>query len=385
MLHQLHRPARYAARIAARPSTLVLQPTKFCNLDCAYCYLPHRARQNHMSVEVADAVAHSAAELVEQDDSQPLGIVWHAGEPMALGVRRFTSLLAPFEPLREAGRLRHYMQTNATLVTDDWCDLLTEKDIRIGVSIDGPAALNTQRNDRRGRPAFDRIMKGIDRLRARSIPFSTIAVVSRDSIAQPEVLLDFLAGLGCESIGLNIEEVEGVNTKRQPPTREQATEFWQRTIAWSRRHPDGSAIRELDRLGDYLHLVRTGQRDRWEKRRIDPIPTISVSGEVVLLSPELADITAPAYNDFRAGNVLEQSIPAMLDRAHRLRYVREFLVGLDKCEASCAFFDFCRGAQAGNRYFENGSLATAETNYCRVSQQALVMALSDTARKEHAA
>ncbi|MEV0372783.1 cyclophane-forming radical SAM peptide maturase AmcB [Streptomyces sp. NPDC050636] len=385
MLHQLHRSARYAARIAARPSTLVLQPTKFCNLDCTYCYLPHRDQRNHMAVEVADAVARSAAELVEQDDSQPLGIVWHAGEPMALGVRRFTSLLAPFEPLREVGLLRHYMQTNATLVTDDWCDLLIENDVRIGVSIDGPAALNTQRIDRRGRPAFDRIMKGIDRLRDRSIPFSTIAVVSQDCIAQPEALLDFLADLGCESIGLNIEEVEGVNTERQPPTREQATEFWRHTIAWSRRHPGGPVVRELDRLGDYLHLVRTGQRDRWEERRIDPIPTISVSGEVVLLSPELGDTTAPPYNDFRAGNVLEESIPAMLDRAHRLRYVREFLVGLDKCEADCAFFDFCRGAQASNRYFENGSLATAETNYCRVSQQALVMALSDTARKEHAA
>lgn len=385
MSHQLHWPTRYAARIAARPTTFVVQPTKLCNLDCTYCYLRDRDQRNHMPVDVAQAVARSAAELVEQDDSQPLGIVWHAGESMALGAHRFTSLLAPFEPLLEAGLLRHYMQTNATLITEDWCDLLSEHDFRIGVSIDGPAALNAQRVDRRGRPAFDRIMKGIDRLRDRSIPFSTIAVVSQDSIAQPEVLLDFLAGLGCDSIGLNIEEAEGVNTKRQPPTSEQATEFWRRTIAWSRRHPDGPAVRELDRLGDYLHLVRGGQRDRWEERRIDPIPTISVSGEVVLLSPELADTTAPTYDDFRAGNVLEESIPAMLERAHRLRYVREFLTGLDECEATCAFFDFCRGAQAGNRYFENGNLATTETNYCRVSQQALVMALSDTVREENAA
>ncbi|MFD5438417.1 hypothetical protein ACFWJ4_40455 [Kitasatospora sp. NPDC127067] len=75
----------------------------------------------------------------------------------------------------------------------------------------------------------------------------------------------------------------------------------------------------------------------------------------------------------------------MLDRAHRLRYVREFLTGLDACEATCDLFDFCRGAQAGNRYFENGRLDTTETNHCRVSRQALVTALSDTVQEEKVA
>ncbi|WP_405005811.1 hypothetical protein OHV13_17940 [Kitasatospora purpeofusca] len=101
--------------------------------------------------------------------------------------------------------------------------------------------------------------------------------------------------------------------------------------------------------------------------------------------PGLAGITDPAYEDFRAGNVLEQSIGSMLDRAHHLRYVREFVTGLDECEATCQFFGFCRGAQAGNRYFENGRLDTTETNHCRVSRQALVTALSDTVREEQAA
>ena len=71
--------------------------------------------------------------------------------------------------------------------------------------------------------------------------------------------------------------------------------------------------------------------------------------------------------------------------AHRLRYVRDFLTGLDRCQADCEFFDFCRGAQAANRYFENGSLRSTETNYCRVSRQALVTALFTLSTKETAA
>lgn len=103
---------------------------------------------------------------------------------------------------------------------------------------------------------------------------------------------------------------------------------------------------------------------------------------MVLLSPELADAAAPEYGDFVAGNILDRPLPEILRDAHRLRYVRDFLTGLDRCQAECEFFDFCRGAQAANRYFENGDLTTTVTNYCRVSRQALVTALSTLATKE---
>lgn len=298
-----------------------------------------------------------------------------------VGVRRLAELLDPFEDLRRNGRLRHAMQTNATLIDDRWCEFLTGHEFRIGVSIDGPSHLNGHRLGRGGEPAHARIMRGIDRLRVHGVTFSVIAVVTTDSVSHPEVLLDFFASLGCDGVGFNIEETEGVSVSRRTPTFEQAVEFWRRTIAWTRRNND-LTVREVDRLGGYLRALRSG--DGWRSTLIDPIPTISAMGDVVLLSPELAGSTAPAYDNFRAGNVLEQSIASMLENASRLRYVDEFLTGLDRCEASCEFFGFCRGAQAGNRYFETGRFDTTETNYCRVSRQALVVALSDTVREEQA-
>jgi len=372
--------SRYDQWFAA-PQTVVVQPTTWCNLDCQYCYLPLRKLKRRMPLEVAAALATSVAQLTD-DGGPPIGIVWHGGEPLAVGPQEFASLLAPFEDLRRAGRIHHYVQTNATLITDTWCDLLTAFDVRVGVSIDGPFEANTDRVDLRGKPAFDRILRGIRRLREHSIPFSVISVVAAESITQPEGLLEFLTALGCHSAGFNIEEVEGVNTDRQAPTPEQAEEFWRRNLIWARSHDDGLKVRELERLAEYLYLVRAGQHNEWNERRLDPIPTVSVAGDVVLLSPELADTADPAYGDFLAGNVLHQSLAEILDGAHRLRYVRDFLSGLESCRAECEFFAFCRGAQAANRYFENGSLATTETNYCRVSRQALVTALSTLATKE---
>jgi uncharacterized protein len=376
--------ARYRRRIARRPNTVVVQPDGFCNLNCTYCYLPERDRRTPMPVHVAEAVARSIAEFAEASTTSPIEVLWHAGEPLAVGRQNLAELLAPFEPLRKASLVEHSVQTNAVLINPAWCDFLTEYGFRVGVSIDGPAALNRQRVDWAGRPAFDRIMKGIGQLREHEVRFSAIAVVSAENILDPEGLLDFMAGLGCHSVGLNMEETEGVNTGRAVPTVEQAREFWRRTIAWSRRHRE-LTVREVDRLGGYLRSARTEGLAAWDDALIDPIPTVSAAGDVVLLSPELAGVSDPAYNDFRAGNVMELTIGSMLDRAHQLRYVREFLAGLDECEARCEFFGFCRGAQAGNRYFENGRLDTTETNYCRVSRQALVTALSDTVREEQPA
>ncbi|MFJ2744821.1 cyclophane-forming radical SAM peptide maturase AmcB [Streptomyces sp. NPDC087440] len=374
--------ARYEQRFAA-PQTVVVQPTTWCNLDCRYCYLPFRKLKHQMPVEVSVALATAVAQF--EESGQPIGIVWHGGEPLAVGPNKFAALLVPFEPLRRAGRVQHYVQTNATLITDTWCDVLAAYDVCVGVSIDGPAAANAERVDLRGKPAFERILHGISRLRARGIPYSIISVVGAAGIDVPEELLDFLAPLGSHSVGFNLEEIEGANTDRQPPTADQAEDFWRRTLTWIREHPDAPTVREVARLAEYLQLIRSGQRAEWDRRRLDPIPTISYKGDVVLLSPELADTTAPAYKDFVAGNILDRSLTTILRQAHRLRYVRDFLTGLDRCEAECEFFDFCRGAQAANRYFENGSLTSTETNYCRVSRQALVTALSTLATKETAA
>jgi len=372
--------ARYERRIAANPQMVVAQCGSWCGLRCTYCYLPDRHKKFLMSAEVATALARSLAEL--PGDGRPVEVVWHAGEPLGIGRARFARLLEPFEELREQGRIRHYVQTNATMVTAAWCDFLTEYDFAVGVSIDGPAALNAQRVDQRGRPAFDRIMRGIGQLREHRITFSVIAVVTAESVEHPVELLEFLSSLGATSIGLNIEESEGVNTTRRPPTVDQARAFWQAAIEWSRLHR-GVRIRELARLGDFLRDLRHPADSLRAVGLLDPIPTVTWDGNVTLLSPELAGTPAPGYDDFRSGNILDQPLAEILAGAHRLRYVGEFLSALDACEASCQFWSFCRGAQAGNRFFEYGRLDVAETHYCRSTRQALVTGLSDTVREEH--
>jgi len=361
---------------AAEPAAIIMQPTTLCNVDCAYCYLPARNRKRDMTPEVARAVASSIPD--RWPSSGRLEIVWHGGEPLTIGPNGLAVLLAPFEALRRAGRVRQVIQTNATLITDAWCDLFAEHDMAVGVSIDGPRAANRRRVDWRGREVFDRIVTGIEKLKEHGIPFTVIAVVSQDTTGDAYEMLDFIAGLGCPHVGINMEEKEGVNTHRSTPGIGQARRFWRDTFRWSRDHP-AMAVREVERLLAFLVLDRDQRAADTEH---DLIPTVGWDGDVVLLSPELLGVHAPRYDDFIGGNVLTDPLPAILKTAPGLSYVREFQAGISKCKATCDFFAYCQGSHAGNRFFEHGWFNVTETEHCRTSTQALVLALHDIAHEQ---
>lgn len=359
-------------RIAKAFRTLILQPTTLCNLNCAYCYLPDRKTQRLMSKAVSDSCA---ASVVEQSATTSVDVVWHGGEPTTTPIAHFTSLLESFEPLRRTGRARHYIQTNGTLLTAAWADLFLRYDVRVGISVDGPEAANTDRVDWAGHESWQRTMRGARLLGARGIPFSVICVVTPETIDRADNLADFFAGLGCESVGFNLEEQEG--SDRPEIDEDAAYRFWHRLVE-RRMHGSLLRVRELDRLADYLGLAGAAETDVV----FDPIPTVAYNGQTVLLSPELLGIEDPSYGDFIAGNVLSQTLPAMIAASSGLRYVREFDRALRDCATDCDFFAFCRGAQAGNRYFELGTFAATETTYCRTTKQALVRAASDFLTRE---
>ncbi|MCY1144118.1 radical SAM protein [Actinoplanes sp. Pm04-4] len=345
--------------------TVIAQPATLCNLDCDYCYLPGRNRQTLMPAKVAERLASSIA---QQPADVPVEVVWHGGEPLTTPLSHMVKLLAPFELLRAAGRVRHVVQTNATLITPAWIDLLRKYQVQVGVSLDGPEPLNATRVDRAGRSSHARTLAGIDQLKTAHIAFSAICVITTDTIAHPDQLIQYFANLGCVSVGFNIEELEGLNAHRPQVTTAQAEQFWARLWQLRSTYPR-LHIRDLDRLRSWLTYATGGGKDA--AGAYDPIPTVAATGQVVVLSPELLGVTAPRYDDFIIGNILTESLPAMMARLPRVGYVHEFDTGLRRCAARCEFWSFCRGAQAGNRFFEHGRFDTTETNYCRTAYQAV--------------
>jgi uncharacterized protein len=357
--------------ISAVPSYVVMQPTTLCNLDCAYCYLPFRGEDRQMPVAVAEAVAASVNRWAR---TSRFSMVWHGGEPLATGREHFARLLAPFD-----ADVEHHVQTNATLIDDDWCDFFTEHRVRVSVSVDGPPARNGERVNRAGKPAYDRIMRGIDTLRRRDIGFSALCVVGRPEPGLATELYDYFLDLGCDVLGINVEELEGVNKRANRHPAAAVTGFWTELVAAWRRDPR-IHLREVEWSLRYVSAVLDGTADSVLPRQLDPIPTVAQDGSVVLLSPELAGFSDARYGDFTSGNVLSTPLGEILAGAADTPWIAEFLTGVEQCRASCPYFGFCGGAHAANRYFEHGRFDVTETDHCRNSKMRLLEGVLDHAR-----
>ncbi|MEU6072345.1 cyclophane-forming radical SAM peptide maturase AmcB [Micromonospora sp. NPDC047074] len=357
--------------LAAVPSYVVMQPTTLCNLDCAYCYLPFRQADRRMSVAVAEAVAASVNPWAA---AGRFSVVWHGGEPLAAGREHLAALIAPFGP-----EVEHHVQTNATLIDDAWCAFFVEHGVRVSVSVDGPRERNGERVTRGGRPAYDRIMRGVTALRRHGLPFSALAVVGRPEPGRAAELYDYFLGLGCDVLGVNIEETEGVNVRDNSHDDRQVTAFWAELLAAWRRDPR-IHLREVEWSLRYAAAVLDGTADQLLPRRLDPIPTVGHDGSVTVLSPELAGFTDARYGDFSSGNVLATPLAEILVQADRTPWVGEFLAGVEACRSSCPYFGFCGGGHAANRYFEQGRFDGTQTTHCRNSKIHLLEGVLEHAR-----
>jgi uncharacterized protein len=349
-----------------------MQPTTLCNLDCTYCYLPHRAFDRRMPVEVARAVADAVNGWAAAGTR--FSVVWHGGEPLTAGRAHLGELMAPFVGVE------HHVQTNATLVDDAWSEFFRAHDMRVSVSVDGPAELTAARVTRGGAPAYQRIMRGVDALRRHGIEFSALCVVSVPRPGLAKELYAYFLDLGCDVLGINIEEQEGVNSRSNDFAHDAVREFWAELVAAWRADPR-IHVREIEWTLRYLGAVLDGSADEVLPRTLDPIPTVAADGRVYLLSPELAGFTDPRYGDFSSGNVLTTPLGELLGAAAESSgWVPEYLAGVEACRVTCPYFGFCGGAHAANRYFEHGRFDGTRTNHCRNSKIQLLEGVLDHAR-----
>ncbi|MFD9003270.1 cyclophane-forming radical SAM peptide maturase AmcB [Streptomyces sp. NPDC059582] len=354
--------------LADTASIVFLQPITLCNLDCSYCYLPDRSARQMMSVEVADAVARA---VTTWSAEHPVRVVWHGGEPLALGVTRLTELLGRFRD--DEGRVTHALQTNATLIDDTWCEVFTRHRISVTVSLDGPREANRARTTRAGRESFDLALRGVAALRAHRVPFGAIAVVEDPDPGSAAELYEWFVALGCRSLGVNIVERKGVQEAGQVDDG-RVTDFWS-ALARRWRTDRRLRIREFEHALRYVAAALTETAGHRTLARHDPLPMVGWDGEVTVLGPDLAGFSSRRHGPFTVGNVTDTDLTDLVRLAPRASWVAEAMRGLTACRSTCDHFAYCLGGQPANKYFETGRFDVTETAYCRNSRKRLMEGL----------
>lgn len=341
---------------------VVLQPTPFCNLDCSYCYLPDRGDRARMTVDVAAAALRRVWEYGRHRPT--VDVRWHAGEPLTVP-RSFYR-----DAFRRLGaeapgdvELAHSLQTNGVLVTPAWAALLAEHRVRVGVSIDGPAHLHdSRRRTRAGHPTHDLVLRGLRRLRSVGVDLEAIAVVTSDTVTDPDGFYRFFADLGLSRLGLNIEETEGINTSSladQAGFADRYRAFLDRLAVLQEDGP--TKVRELTEIEQ---VIRGGPGAR-PNDLVSPLAIVSVDhrGAMSTFSPEL--LSAAGAGRFAYGHVSRDRLDAVLGDRRLVADWVEVERGRAACEAGCGYYEVCGGGAPSNKLHETGTFAATATNYCR--------------------
>ncbi|MEM8554967.1 MAG: cyclophane-forming radical SAM/SPASM peptide maturase GrrM/OscB [Pseudomonadota bacterium] len=357
----------------------MLQPTPYCNLDCQYCYLPFRNDRTRMD----DATLRDIGENILRSqyvDDQPPGVVWHGGEPMALPPAWYENA---FSVLEDASglKLQHAFQTNAVGVTTGWIDLWRRWGVKLGVSVDGPAQYHdANRKTRSGKGSHGLTMAGIARLQDAGLPFHTISVVTGASVRDPDGMFDFFIANGLTDLAFNVEEEEGGHSQSSLAGDQMATAYGNFLARFQDRMASARRPIRLREVEGVRHLIRRGAATAIDNMQTTPLQILSVAadGAMSTFSPEFLGVPAPDFANFAFGNVKDGGPDLILDHPAFQRLHMDIAVGVDACRQSCGYFDVCGGGAPANKYFELGSCAGTETQYCRLTVQTTLETVLET-------
>lgn len=349
---------------------VVIQPTSFCNLDCDYCYLPNRHQKNQLSLDLLEPIFKTI--FTSAFLKQNFTICWHAGEPLAVPPSFYEAAFAKIEDLAKTYQpdhiqFNHSFQTNGLLINQTWCDLFQRYPVHVGVSIDGPAFLHDlHRKTRTGLGSHAGALRGVELLQKNEIPMSAIAVLTADSLDYPDEVFNFFLQHDITNVGFNMEEQEGINQTSSlvgSETELRYRAFLQRFWDLVAQVDDTFQLREFESIcsllynDDYLHNT--------EMNHPFGIVSIDHQGNFATFDPELLSMPTHNQGNFVLGNVLRDTFESACQTEKFQTIYREMRAGVELCRNSCEYFRVCGGGAGSNKYWENGTFSSTETQACR--------------------
>ena len=182
---------------ASREFQIFAKPIgSICNLGCHYCYYLKKELlyPTEESFRMPDAILEEyIVQHIEASPSPTINFSWHGGEPTLLGLDYFCKIVALQRKYKPPDRrIINGMQTNGTLLDEEWCRFLASEDFAVGLSLDGPQELHDQhRVFKGGYPTHELVMRGYNLLREHRIPVDLLCVVHAHNVQDPSRLYRF--------------------------------------------------------------------------------------------------------------------------------------------------------------------------------------------------
>ena len=187
----------------AKPLYVMLKPAgAHCNLACKYCYYLEKSHlyQNSLRHLMSDEMLEQfTREYIEAQTMPQVLFTWHGGEPLMRSIDFYRKALALQKKYAHGKQIDNVIQTNGTLLTDEWCEFFAKNHWLVGISIDGPQEYHDHyRVTPAGKPSWEKVMQGIQLLKKHRVEWNAMAVVNAYNAEHPLEFYHFFRDNGCQ-------------------------------------------------------------------------------------------------------------------------------------------------------------------------------------------
>ncbi len=200
----MEKPNSFASPFA-RPVYVMAKPAgSLCNLACDYCYYTEKSklyRNNPRHVMSDELLERYVREYIEMQTTPEVLFTWHGGESLMRPITFYQKALALQKKYAGGRHIDNAIQTNGTLITEEWARFFKDNNFLVGVSIDGPQEFHdAYRKSKLGRPSHRQVMQGIHILNRCGVEWNALAVVNDYNADYPLDFYNFFKEIGCRYI-----------------------------------------------------------------------------------------------------------------------------------------------------------------------------------------
>ena len=187
----------------AKPLYVMLKPAgAHCNLACKYCYYLEKNnlyQNSHRHLMTDEMLEQFTREYIEAQTMPQVLFTWHGGEPLMRSIDFYKKALELQKKYAHGKQIDNVIQTNGTLLTDEWCEFFAKNHWLVGISIDGPQEYHDHyRVTPAGKPSWEKVMQGIQLLKKHRVEWNAMAVVNAYNAEHPLEFYHFFRDNGCQ-------------------------------------------------------------------------------------------------------------------------------------------------------------------------------------------
>lgn len=349
----------------ASPLYLMAKPVgSRCNLRCDYCYYLEKEKlysaSGHGGMMMDDRVLEAfIRQYIESQTTPAVLFTWHGGEPLLHDRSYYEKIIALERRYARGIRVDNAIQTNGTLLDDDWCRFFRDNGWLVGLSVDGPEGLHDRyRRTAGGGPSFAAVMRAIETLDRNAVDWNALAVVNVYNARHPDRFYDFFRSVGCHYIQFTpvverlVRHADGRHLASVADTSAPLADFSVTPGLWG-----DFLCRVFDRwvradVGTYFVQIFDATLANW----VGVPPGVCSLGSycghagVVEHNGDIYSCDHFVFPEYRLGNILDRPLLDMMYSGRQRDFGAVKRGALPRQCRECRYTDICNGECPRNRF-----------------------------------